>query len=73
MPRIMNKKHWPFQTPVECEDNDHYLDIIQWCNENSPGRWTHHGVTNYYGHGKDRDTFCFKNEHDYVVFLLRWV
>ena len=73
MPRILNKKHWPFQAEIEFKDDSHYLDVIEWCQENLEKRWTHHGITNYYEHGKDKDIFCFKNEHEHLVFLLRWV
>lgn len=65
MPRVLNKKHWPFQTPVEFEDNDHYIDIIDWCNENLESRWTR------YNNWK-KDIFCFKEGKDQMLFILRW-
>ena len=67
MPRVLNKKYWPFQTEIEFKNDDHYLDIIEWCNENLESRWTR-----YNNWGK-KDIFCFKDEQEHLVFLLRWI
>ena len=63
MPRVMNKLVWPFQIKVE----DKLGEVESWCRNN-----LYHGgyyEPNWYRNG---ETFCFKDEKEYLPFMLVW-
>jgi hypothetical protein len=65
MPRILNKSIWPYQTRVKVDSVGSYNETEKWCREH-----LYHGghyEPNWYRVG---DTFCFKDEKEYLHFLL---
>lgn len=66
MPRVLNKDIWPYQAKVDSKDS--YGEIEKWCREN-----LYHGgyyEPNWY---RVSDTFCFKDEKEYLHFMLVWL
>ena len=57
----MNKAVWPHQTSVPFRSNDHSDDMYIWCTEKCTQDWYLNG-----------NTFCFKNEQEFLMFCLRW-
>ena len=57
----MNKAVWPHQTTVPFRSNDHSDDMYIWCKEKFTQGWYLNG-----------NTFCFKNEQEFLMFCLRW-
>jgi hypothetical protein len=69
MPRILNKKHWPHQTPVDTDELmksggwDWDFDEIEfWCRVNFEKRWFRYN-----------NVFCFSEDKDQMLFILRWL
>lgn len=61
MSRVMNKSVWPFQITI----NGNVAELEKWCRDN-----LYHGgyyEPNWYRNG---DTFCFKDEKEYLHFML---
>lgn len=67
MPRVMNKAVWPYQTTIKVHSENTYADAEKWCKQN-----LYHGgyyEPNWY---RNNDTFCFRDEKEYLHFLLVW-
>jgi hypothetical protein len=67
MPRVLNKNIWPFQAKIKVDSANSYSEAEKWCRKN-----LYHG--GYYEPKWYRvnDTFCFKDEKEYLHFLLVW-
>jgi hypothetical protein len=66
MTRVLNKHIWPYQAKVDRKDS--YGEIEKWCREN-----LYHGgyfEPNWY---RVSNTFCFKDEKEYLHFMLVWL
>ena len=66
MPRVMNKSIWPHQVTIDC-DIDGMKNRIEWLKDN-----LYHGgyyEPNWFINNR---TFCFKDEKEYLHFLLVW-
>jgi hypothetical protein len=65
MPRVMNKAIWPHQVTMEYLDED--PDPRQdWLEEKLPKKnW-------YIKDGMYEGTYCFKDEKEFLHFLLIW-
>jgi len=67
MPRVMNKSIWPFQVEIPFTGNEQSDAMYKWCEEK-----LYHGghyEPNWYLCG---NTFCFKDEKEFLMFCLKW-
>lgn len=65
--RVMNKSHWPFQVKIDASS---ITMVTLWCRENLyPGGYYE---PNWY-FNSDTNTWCFRDEQEYLLFCLRWL
>jgi hypothetical protein len=69
MPRVLNKKYWPYQIKMPKHSDRLYITDPdpreQWCWKNLRGRdWCHWGY--------EPATYAFKREQDATWFALIW-
>ena len=65
--RVMNKKIWPYQVTLPPCTIEVWSERKNWMGEN-----LYHGgyyEPKWYING---DTYCFQDEHEYTLFILRW-
>ena len=66
------------QLKLPAHTTEHWTEVDQWCNDNI-GAWNESwyklGIdpaAEIFADIKTRSTYLFKNEHDRLLFILRW-
>lgn len=60
------RRYWRYEHVIDYDDPIVYLNAREWCEQNF-------GKVGYrWGNYKWNSDFCFKDQKDYVLFVMRW-